>query len=202
MAAPHLKTGKFLLLSLQKEEKQKYRKKNPVRLVTKHNCAGFLLCRLRYPAMKNGLLSKMPHSESQSHNFPFCNVVQLQWEKPFQIPHKLGIQDKTWENGVFKALLIPHSSPILNFPLPKVPELDVTKSSSEIPKSQKLQETIRKQENKLYTINLYLCQEMETSLENPFSAIKKFGARRPSSPPPPLYLEQRMHQEYVFEFSC
>ena len=77
MAAPHLKTGKFLPLSLQKEEKQKYRKKNPERLVTKHNCAGFLLCRLRYPAMKNGLLSKMPHSDPQSHNSPhfvmWCN---------------------------------------------------------------------------------------------------------------------------------
>ena len=75
-------------------------------------------------------------------------MVQLQWEKPFQIPHKLGIQDKTWEKGVFKALLIPHSSPILNFPLPKVPELEVTKSFSEIPKSENLQETLRKKEIK------------------------------------------------------
>ena len=68
------------------------------------------------------------------------------------------ISDKLY---LFVSFLYAHSSPILNFPLPKVPELDVPKSSSEIPKIEKLQETIRKQEIKQEnwkgSLNLYLC---------------------------------------------
>ena len=45
---------------------------------------------------------------------------------------------------LFVSFLYAHSSPILNFPLPKVPELNVTTRYSEILKSEKLQETSRK----------------------------------------------------------
>ena len=84
--------------SHQKQEKQK----NPSRLVTMHNNAGFYAAGCdNWPTMKNGLLSKIPHSELQSHNYRTCNAVQLQWENPFQIPLKLGIQYKTWTTGVF-----------------------------------------------------------------------------------------------------
>ena len=155
-----------------------------------HNEVGFLLWLLQLPAtMKNGLLSKMLHSEPLSHNSPFYNVVQLHWEILFQILLNLGIQYKTWKSGVF---LTKHSW----YP---TPHLSSTRSQSSRTqchaKKYKNQEEKRKLNtrtgkelfnDKLYTINLYPVSEWRHHYkETLFSYQKIWGWVSP--PPPPLY---------------
>ena len=84
-------------------------------------------------SFKNGLLSKMPHSEPQSHNSLSCNAVQLQWKNLFKFFLNWEYSINHGQSIFNQAFLIPNSSPILNFLLPKVSELDVTKSYSVIP---------------------------------------------------------------------